>query len=273
MWAMAPKLWSSVLVWTTSRFKCFSSLRIAFGNLSGEVEASVNYSFDGLCEYKHESDTVRFPSQVCCGLYGTTWCCTRSLSFCCMRGSGWIPIRSLRCAPPSTLRQVSCLTRHTSTLDRLSHARAGGFGLRHVEVPRRFPFFFVFCRGGLTLLLVTSQRRVRRIGGWTRNLQLTLCIFFLSRGGHIFWYVFHRFGRISYLTECTACILGVGWVWRAVRGLFCGVRQNPCLDLVGLRCRGVYILISAWVHDTGELLTSFTLDCSECSRCRVWSFQ
>ena len=50
MFAMAPKLWSSVLVWTTSRFKCFSSLRIAFGILSGEVEASVNDSFDGLCE-------------------------------------------------------------------------------------------------------------------------------------------------------------------------------------------------------------------------------
>ena len=122
------------------------------------------------------------------------------------------------------------LTRHTSTLDRLSHARAGGFGLRHVEVPRRFPFFFVFCRGGHTLLLVTSQRRVRRIGGWTREFTVhafIICMFFFSRGGHIFWYVFHRFGRISYLTECTACILGVGWVWRCCSRLILWSRTEP----------------------------------------------
>ena len=41
---------------------------------------------------------------------------------------------SLRCALDSTLRQVPCLTRHTSTLDRVALARTGGLGLRHVGV-------------------------------------------------------------------------------------------------------------------------------------------
>ena len=195
MWAMAPKLWSSVLVWTTSHFKCFSSLRIAFGILSGEVEASVNDSFDGLCESR------------------MVW------------------------------RKLTSLV-----------------------------FVLVFSVLGTCDHAATHQTYWRLDEEFTVHAFI-ICIFFLSRGGHIFWYVFHRLGRISYLTECTACILVVGLVWRAVRGLFCGVGQNPCLDLVELRCRGVYILISAWVHDTGELLTSFTLDCSECSRCRVWSIQ
>ena len=44
MWAMAPKLWSSVLVWTTSPLQVFLQSTHAFGILSGEVEASVNYS-------------------------------------------------------------------------------------------------------------------------------------------------------------------------------------------------------------------------------------
>ena len=66
-------------------------------NVVSCLDAQVRF-IDFRIMYTLESDTVRFPSQVCCSLYGTTRRSTRPSSICGMRGSGWIPIRSLRCA-------------------------------------------------------------------------------------------------------------------------------------------------------------------------------